>query len=411
MSTGNRHYHSLSMDDTLQKNKARQQRSKWIVIGSLVAIAALIAIGVGVGVSVAKNNKGGSSTSSSGSGSSGSGSNSGSGSGSGNGPAQTDPNDPSTFVKDPKLHKSFYGMAYTPEGSLLPNCGNNLANVIKDIQLLSQLTTRVRLYGADCNQSALVLEAIKQTKVDMQVFLGNYVLPTEKDAYTRQRDVIKNAITTYGTDHIAGVTVGNEFMLKCALPHENGATDPNGAVGLKGSAILRADIDDTRKMLADMKLDKTIPVGNSDAGSFFSTAVLSSLIMVYLSNVHAWFANTTAQAAAGWVTKFFDETNVQPAALLSNKPKMYIAETGWPTKSSDAGNANNGASDASEANLQIFLDTFVCQANQNNIPYFFFEFFDEQWKDAQFGGVEGWWGLFHANRTLKGVTIPDCASP
>lgn len=41
--------------------------------------------------------------------------------------------------------------------------------------------------------------------------------------------------------------------------------------------------------------------------------------------------------------------------------------------SSDAGNANNGASDASEANLQIFLDTFVCQANQNGTGYFFFE--------------------------------------
>lgn len=38
-----------------------------------------------------------------------------------------------------------------------------------------------------------------------------------------------------------------------------------------------------------------------------------------MSNVHAWFANTTAQAAAGWVTQFFQETNVQPAALLSNK--------------------------------------------------------------------------------------------
>lgn len=39
---------------------------------------------------------------------------------------QTDPNDPSTFVKDPALKQSFWGMAYTPEGSQLPGCGNNL---------------------------------------------------------------------------------------------------------------------------------------------------------------------------------------------------------------------------------------------------------------------------------------------
>jgi len=40
------------------------------------------------------------------------------------------------------------------------------------------------------------------------------------------------------------------------------------------------------------------------------------------------------------------------------------------------------------------LDTFVCQANTNGTEYFFFEFFDEPWKDKQFGGVEGWWYVF-----------------
>ena len=39
---------------------------------------------------------------------------------------QTDPNDPSTFIKDDQLKKSFYGMAYTPENSLYPECGNSL---------------------------------------------------------------------------------------------------------------------------------------------------------------------------------------------------------------------------------------------------------------------------------------------
>jgi len=51
----------------------------------------------------------------------------------------------------------------------------------------------------------------------MQVFVGNFVVEGDSTAYTRQRDTIKDAITTYGVDHIAGVTVGNEFMLKSAL--------------------------------------------------------------------------------------------------------------------------------------------------------------------------------------------------
>ena len=39
-----------------------------------------------------------------------------------------------------------------------------VANVTEDIQLLSQLTPRIRTYGSDCNVTALVLQAIKDTK-------------------------------------------------------------------------------------------------------------------------------------------------------------------------------------------------------------------------------------------------------
>ncbi|KAF9478179.1 glycoside hydrolase family 17 protein [Pholiota conissans] len=405
------HYQSIGMSNALEKQAVRSRRSKYIVIGSLVAIIVLAAIGTAVGVVVSKNHKStNTSAASSSSGSSGSNGDSSTTSGGGSNSSSTSSNDPSKFELDSRLHKAFYGLAYTPEGSLPDyGCSSTLENVIKDVQLMSQLTTRIRLYGADCNQSALVLEAIKQTKVDLQVFLGNFVVDGDEGAYTRQRDVIKSAIQTYGVDHIAGLTVGNEFMLNYVIEHNS--QDPNSAIGDEGAAILIKDITDTREMLASLNLGKTIPVGNSDAGSYFNTKVLEA-VDYGMSNVHAWFANTTAQAAAGWVTNFFEETNVQPAALLSNKPKMYIAETGWPTGSKDIGNANNGGSDASVANLQVFLDTFVCQANTAGIPYFFFEYFDEEWKDAKYGGVEGYWGVFDKERKLKeGLTIPTCISP
>jgi exo-beta-1,3-glucanase (GH17 family) len=369
-----------------------------IVIGSLVAVLGLIIIGVVAGVVVSNSHKKSSNLSSTGKSSSSS-----SGSSVVN---QTDPNDPSTFTKDSRLKQSFYGLAYTPYGSQLPNCGNNLSDIITDIQLMSQLTTRIRLYGADCNQSALVLEAIKQTKVNMTVFLGNYPVSTDNNAaYDRQRDLIKSAVQTYGPDNIGGITVGNEYMLNYL--NLNSATDPNGAVGNTGAASLIADINDTRSMLSGLSLSKTIPVGTADAGAYFNTMVLQA-VDYGMANVHPWFANVTIDSAADWTASFFETTDVSAASALSNKPTMYIAETGWPTKSSDAGNANNGPSLASESNLQTFMDTFVCQANTNGTGYFFFEFFDEQWKDAQFGGVEGWWGLFNANRTLKNINIPSC---
>jgi hypothetical protein len=49
----------------------------------------------------------------------------------------------------------------------------------------------------------------------MSVFLGNYNYPNDnRTSYLRQRQAIVDAINTYGTDHILGITVGNEFMLK-----------------------------------------------------------------------------------------------------------------------------------------------------------------------------------------------------
>lgn len=54
----------------------------------------------------------------------------------------------------------------------------------------------------------------------MQVFAGNFVVEGDSTAYDRQRDAIKDAIITYGTDHLAGITVGNEFMLKSVGPFD-----------------------------------------------------------------------------------------------------------------------------------------------------------------------------------------------
>ncbi|KAG7089332.1 hypothetical protein E1B28_011027 [Marasmius oreades] len=371
------------------QSRSGNKRSKWMIIGGVALLVLIIIIAVVVGVVVSRKNKNSTSSSSG---------------------RTADPNNAANFQKDSRLKRSFYGFAYTPTGSLLPNCGNKLEEVIRDVQLLSQLTPRIRLYGADCNQTALVLDAIARTKVDLQVYLGNYPIPTNNSAYQRQRDDIQDAIKKFGVDHVAGITVGNEFILNYLSA--NGGTDqsPDSAAGNQGAAILIDNIKDTKSMITGMNLPKDIPIGNADAGSFFNKQVLQN-VAYGMSNVHPWFANVTVETAADWTFQFFQDNNVNPAAQLSNKPQMSIAETGWPTKSSDEGNKSNGASLASTENLQKFIDTFVCRANQNGVQYFFFEFCDEPWKDQQFGGVEGWWGLFNSDRTLKNITIPDCAAP
>jgi exo-beta-1,3-glucanase (GH17 family) len=53
--------------------------------------------------------------------------------------------------------------------------------------------------------------------MDLSVHLGVWNLANDNHAtYMYQRQAIVDAIKTHGTDHILGVTVGNEFMLAFA---------------------------------------------------------------------------------------------------------------------------------------------------------------------------------------------------
>lgn len=121
-----------------------------------------------------------------------------------------------------------------PKGAQIPECGATQANVTEDIQLISQLTStfdferissckvtdnkpvlrfpaRLRMYGSSCNQSQLVLQAIQETKVNMTVWLGLYI-GTDETVNQEQMTETLAAISAYGTKHISGVIVGNEYV-------------------------------------------------------------------------------------------------------------------------------------------------------------------------------------------------------
>ncbi|KAG8951266.1 hypothetical protein FRC04_006505 [Tulasnella sp. 424] len=379
-------------------------KKKWLIIGGIAAVI-IIAVGVGVGVAVSHKSSGSKSSSS------------GTSTGSStdtkdwvmsiNNVVKYNPKDLSQFETDSRLHKSMYGMAYTPIGAILPDCGATFDGVLEDVMLMSQLTTRVRLYGTDCNVTDLVLDAIQQTKTDLSVYIGIYI-DNDDTVYTRQRDAVQRILKTYDVNHVLGVTVGNEFILNNMTAA--GATDPTGTVGVSAAEFLVAKIQDVRSMISGLGLSKTIPVGNGDAGAYTNVQLLSA-VDYFMSNIHPWFGNLAVDQAAGWTWQFFEDNNVAMAAQTTNNPELIIAEIGWPSKSSDAAHATNGPSAADIPTLQTFMDSWICQANTNQTKYFWFENMDQPWKDALYGGVEGWWGLFSSTKQLKNVTIPDCAAP
>lgn len=249
------------MNDGQEPSTGMSKKAKW-----LIAIAVLLVLaGAGGGIAAWQVMKKNDSSSSSSSGVSSTSKNGGGGT--------SVSGDPSKFTMDPNLKQSFYAMAYSPTGSILPTCGANLADVQRDIQLLSQLTTRIRTYGSDCNASSLVMQAIEDTKVDMTVWLGIYI-DTDDTIWARQRDDTLAIIQKYGTAHISGITVGNEFLL-----------NTEGAASSYTS--IRQKVAEFKEELAKMNLDKTIPVGTADAGSMI-TAPLAGSVDYVMANVHPW---------------------------------------------------------------------------------------------------------------------------
>ena len=292
-----------------------------------------------------------------------------------------------------------------------PNCNQTLADTILDMQLLSQITTRIRLYSSECNQTAMVLEAIKQSKTNLKVFLGIYRI--DEAGYQRQKTALKEALQTYGTSNILGITVDYMPVVRATVVNDTNEFD-----------VFDGNFTDIRQMLTSM--DVNLPVGPADGASVNTTLFrnlkfrrafiipqcltpkVADLFLLSSSmvRVDAWNNATRIQDAAKWSFAFFNKTSVELAKSFFPEPEMYMTEVGWPTNSSSS---LLNPSAASVENLQIFINHFVCMANTLGVKYFFSDYMDNPWKEERYSGVAGSWGLFNSDRTLKAITLPDCA--
>ncbi|KAJ2958373.1 hypothetical protein NQZ79_g6050 [Umbelopsis isabellina] len=165
-------------------------------------------------------------------------------------------------------------------------------------------------------------------------------------------------------------------------------------------------MEDVRKGLADAG-QSHIPVYTTDINDLDQLLPHMDAI---LDNVHPFFGGTTAELAANWTWKYFYEVDQYPVLKFAKtsgvqKPAV-ISEIGWP--SYPANESVKGAIPGIPQ-MQRFMDDYVCEANQRGIPYFWFEFKDEPWKQWMFNETrESYWGLFDENGNLKNLTLPNC---
>ncbi|KAL8672990.1 MAG: hypothetical protein Q9168_002584 [Polycauliona sp. 1 TL-2023] len=303
------------------------------------------------------------------------------------------------LMNNPDLHKVFPGVDYTPYASQYPNCMKwppSQNNVTRDVAVLSQLTNSIRMYGTDCNQTEMVLHAIdKLGLTDVKVWLGVWL---DNNATTNARGLgsMNSILKEYGADPFLGVVVGNEVLYRKDMTAE--------ALGLV--------LSDVRKNMTALNID--LPLATSDLGDNW-TAELASEVDVVMSNIHPFFAGITPDVAAEWTWNFWQMKDVVLTA--NTKKKNIISEVGWPSAGGmDCGAANCTAgvkgAVAGIKEMNAFMGNFVCQSLANATDFFWFEAFDEPWKEQLNTPGKEWedkWGLMDLARELKaGVKIPDC---
>lgn len=154
---------------------------------------------------------------------------------------------------------------------------------------------------------------------------------------------------------------------------------------------------------------------------------------------HQWLCANLNFTPAAW--QFFQDNNVAMAAQTTNKPELIIAEIGWPSVRVVARVTEVDQADSNTLSSRMCRNrpTLPTQLMDHQPPTFqhsrlswtagsaqptltkrstckfmdsvlytrapgltlwallffsWFENMDQPWKDALYGGVEGWWGLF-----------------
>jgi exo-beta-1,3-glucanase (GH17 family) len=271
-----------------------------------------------------------------------------------------------TIIPDPNLRKVFYGIDYTPRGSQEPDCKVNLGNVIEDIKILSQLTDRIRLYGMACRQTEDVMKALQYLDLpDMQVILTLWV-DNNKASWEKQSRLFWNLIdnnlvmdaSTYTSDmlheqaarsadtitiskvasRIIGISVGNEVLFRNEDPSKKNEHVPLETLeaymqeirrGLRDRAASAASSPNPTYSALGQQLAQ-IPIFSSDLGRNAHQIVDKEDWV--LSNIHPFFAYTSANQAADWAFANFRDETLKAAG---RKPAM-ISEVGWPSGPSSA---------------------------------------------------------------------------
>lgn len=310
--------------------------------------------------------------------------------------------------------------------------------VREDMLILSALNIKlIRTYNVHLDEIRVILEVIKDLKennpdFEMYVMLGAWIdcknawtglEPNHFEESERNETEIAEAVrlTNLYPDIIKVIAVGNEAMVKWAA-----------AYYVQPDVILKW-VNYLQDLKKENKLPKNLWITSSDnfaswggGSEEYHVEALNELIYaVDFISLHTYPMHDTHYNPVFWgilpeesdlpkteiidamMERSLDYAKQQYQSVVNymqklgaNKP-VHIGETGWATKSKGM-YGNQGARATDEYKSGVFYKKMREWTNQNNISCFYFEAFDEQWKDPVHpDGSENHFGLINLQSQIK----------
>jgi len=313
-----------------------------------------------------------------------------------------------------------------------------IVQIKEDMKILSAIGVKIlRTYNVQLAQASNILKAIKELKAkdpnfEMYVMLGAWI--DCKNAWTDQApdhnveseqnaDEIARAVALANQypDIVKIIAVGNEAMVKWA---ESYYVQPE---------VILKWVNHLQSLKQSKQLPKDLWITSSDdfaswggGDSLYHTEELAQLVKAvdYIS-MHTYAYHNTHYNPQFWhstleednlsdiekvnaamlrAMKFamvqYDSVSNYMKSLGVNKP-IHIGETGWATVS-DGLYGPDGSRATDEYKQGLYYKHMRDWTNSSRISCFYFEAFDEQWKDAANPtGSENHFGLFDLEGQAK----------
>ncbi len=341
-------------------------------------------------------------------------------------------------AKDILGNSNYQAISYGGYRTKTRDVVSTIAQIKEDLRILSAMNIKVlRTYNVHHEEVSNLLKAIRELKIEnpqfeMYLMLGAWIdcknawtdkTPIHNEESDRNAVEIAEAVrlTNEYPDIIKIIAVGNEAMVKWAASYY---VTPN---------IILKWVNHLQNLKNENKLSKDIWITSSDnfaswggGDAEYHVEDLNKLIKAvdYIS-MHTYPMHDTHYNPVFWGTKVTEENLTQKEqinlsmlrsrdyavsqynsvvrymkSLGVNKP-VHVGETGWATMCNDH-YGNNGSKATDEYKSAVYYKLMREWSNKEGVSLFYFEAFDEQWKDSGNAlGSENHFGLINLQGQAK----------